>query len=330
MAALEEAWYSDKSWPRILKPLSWVFARASGYRKKTLLDTDRWRSPVPVLVVGNISVGGTGKTPVIVALVNFLIQQGLKPGVVSRGYGGKAAEYPLSLTENTRAAEAGDEPVLIFRRCACPVVVGPDRVACAQQLLTENAVDVILSDDGLQHYALDRDLEIAVIDGKRGLGNGLLLPAGPLREGPERLQEVNWVLVNGGNWGRSGIDTVDFFVRPDRFINMDSGEALAAAQWLNSPCHAVAGIGHPERFFDTLEHLGIEFQSHCFPDHHNFTASDIDFAEKVAVVMTEKDAVKCFSFADKRHWYLSVSVDLDPQFLDDVLTQIRAAALQGS
>jgi tetraacyldisaccharide 4'-kinase len=271
--------------------------------------------------VGNISVGGTGKTPLLIALVKGLQQQGFNPGVISRGYGGNASHYPYLLNAASTAAEAGDEPVTIYRQTGCAVCVGADRIAAARVLEDENC-DILLSDDGLQHYRLARDIEIAVVDGQRGLGNGWRLPVGPLRESKARLKTVDWVVVNSpsDNFALPGL--ADLFYVPmqicaHELVNLQSGEKISAAEFNSTSVHAVAGIGNPQRFQDTLTQL------HAFPDHHTYSASDLQFANNVPVVMTEKDAVKCREFAQPHWFYLPIVANLPDSFWQALLQKLE-------
>lgn len=333
MTALERAWYKSPSWSVLLVPLTWLFLAVVSVRRYWLQRRYQGHGyAVPVVVIGNISVGGTGKTPLIIALAKKLIEQGIKPGVVSRGYGGSGASSansassassaaggvghrrPMSVTANSAVEQCGDEALLIARRSGCPVVVCADRVAAIQHLLAEHTVDIVLSDDGMQHYRMHRDLEIAVIDGVRGLGNRLCLPAGPLREPPRRLRSVDMVVINGGNGDITAPgDTAEqtpvrsMMLCADTFTNLCSGETLSVEAWPHGRrVHAVAGIGNPQRFFDTLTDLGLTPRPHEFPDHHRFVVEDIRFDDDLPVIMTAKDAVKCESLADAKCWFLEV------------------------
>ncbi len=274
--------------------------------------------PTPVIVVGNISVGGTGKTPLITLLARRLLQAGYKPGVLSRGYGGTAA-YPYLVDSTSTAGEAGDEPLAIFQQTGVPVVVGPDRIANGK-LLEDLGCDVLLSDDGLQHYRLGRDLEIAVVDGQRGLGNGWRLPVGPLRESPSRLKNVDWVVVNSPlvNFSLPLVSTDPIFfipmqIVPGELIQLSTGKKIARAD-MPDKITAVAGIGNPQRFVQTLEKLGFQVALHEFSDHYHFVADDLKFANEVPVIMTEKDAVKCRKFARDNWYYLPITAELPETF----------------
>lgn len=311
------AWYGKSSWIYLLLPLSWLFGLISVVRKFILVKFLQVEINVPVIIVGNISVGGTGKTPLIIELVKYLQKQGYKPGVVSRGYGGKAPSYPYLLNAQSTAAEAGDEPLLIYGATHCAVCVAPDRVAAAQQLVSAGCT-IILSDDGLQHYRLGRVLEIAVVDGQRLFGNQHLLPVGPLRESVSRLRSVDFIVVNNAVSKEilSGYHHLHCMkVQPFVWRKIATGQdvPLANAEFV-APIHAVAGIGNPERFFKTLDSLSLSYYANTFPDHHKFCANDFSMYRNQTVVMTEKDAVKCLAFARPEWYSLIVSAHLNEHF----------------
>lgn len=322
MKRLDEHWYANSPVSLLLAPLGWLFCAVAALRRRAyrtgLLSVHRM--PVPVIVIGNITVGGTGKTPLVAWLARFLIGAGYTPGIVSRGYGGKVGNWPQPVAADSDPALVGDEAVLLARRSGCAVVVGPDRVAAARVLLEHSPCDVILSDDGLQHYRLGRDVEIAVIDGVRGFGNGRCLPAGPLREPPERLREVDLVVVNGtageGQYSMRLIEQVPRDV-------MDAGASRPLADFQGTRVHAVAGIGHPERFFKRLRALGLRIVEHPFPDHHAYSPADLDFGDGEPVLMTEKDAVKCRRFARPHLWYVPVEAQMDESFGARVLALLK-------
>lgn len=321
MNPLVSGWYQDATWLHLLRPASWLFSQLAQYKKR---QTTVWDAPVPVVVVGNINVGGTGKTPLVAWIVEQLSAAGYKPGIVSRGYGGISDEYPLLVNGQTDPREAGDEAVLLARKTGCPVAVDPDRTAAAQFLISEEACDVIVSDDGLQHYALGRDAEIAVIDGERGLGNGLCLPAGPLREPPERLAEVDMVIVNGDSQLDLGVPHLNMRVMVNSIEPLSDGGDLSEPN--NTTVHGVAGIGNPDRFFATLREMGYEVIEHRFADHHRFELTDLSFGDSLPVIMTEKDAVKCRQLlTDQIHgnfWYLDITVQPDEQVLAKLLSKL--------
>lgn len=311
---LERCWYGDCRYRFLLLPPSLLFLllvvwRRLAYRVGLFRTV---RLPVPVIVVGNLGVGGSGKTPLTLCITQWLRELGYQPGIISRGYGGHA-RAPMAVDADSDPALVGDEPLLLARRGICPVWIGRKRAEAGRQLLAHHPeVDVLVADDGLQHYALARDLEIVVVDGERGFGNSRLLPAGPLREPLGRLATVDAAVVNGGN-------PDDFILLPPSFAmrlrgatfrNLrDPARTAVAADFVGHQVHALAGIGHPQRFFDHLERLGVRAQTHAFPDHHVFTESDLPFG---TLLMTEKDAVKCAAFAPKDTWFLAVDAELEP------------------
>lgn len=269
-----------------------------------------------MIVVGNLTVGGSGKTPLVIRLIELLQEIGHRPGIISRGYKGQAKDWPRSVSPCSDPGEVGDEPVLLARRCGCPVMVGPDRIAATQALLKTHHCDIIVSDDGLQHYRLNRDLEIAVIDGNRRLGNGFCLPAGPLREPRWRLRSVDFVVGNGTAQKGEYL----MILEGERAINLvDPSVTCSLAGFRGALIHAIAGIGDPSRFFRYLQERGIRTVEHPFPDHHPFVASDLEFGDDLPVLMTEKDAVKCRKLASDSCWYVPVraqlDTDLERQFL---------------
>ena len=312
---LLQAWYQGHPALAVLWPLEQLYrCVVQGKRKRFLSgQTASYRAPVPVIVVGNITVGGTGKTPLILWLIEQCREQGWSVGVVSRGYGAQPPSLPWTVSSTDSAKIAGDEPLLIVQRTGVPLVIAPERAAAVQQLLAEQAVDVILSDDGLQHYALARDLELVLIDAARGLGNQRCLPMGPLREPVERLATVDAVLFNGAQQ-----DTAKGFamqLQPTELVHVRSGRRQPLSYFPSGQAmHAVAGIGNPPRFFNTLEGLDWQPIAHAFADHAEFTPQDLNFADDLPVLMTEKDAVKCRTFAADNCWYLQVAAQPSPAF----------------
>lgn len=310
MPGLPRFWL-DGGWPvRVLQPLAACFSatvqlRAAAYRRGWLRSH---RVGVPVIVVGNLFVGGTGKTPLVIWLAQQLRAHGCRPGVVSRGYNGQASKKPRLVEANDDPVRMGDEPVLIAGRTGMPVAVGADRVAAAELLIADRHCDLIISDDGLQHYRLERDIEIAVFDAERGAGNGHCFPAGPLREPLSRLRRVDLVLGNGGvvNGGRYA-----FRLIPGELAAVGHGSRLVEPPTLGSRIRAVAGIGHSERFFRLLRALGFCVVPQPFPDHHVFQQKDLQYAESLPIIMTEKDAVKCRQMALDGLWCLPVAADPD-------------------
>ena len=327
-AWLEGVWYGGRAAPWTLRVLARIFAALSARRRRRLQRLQR-KLPVPVVVVGNISVGGTGKTPMVVWLVEQLRAMGLSPGLVSRGYGGTARQWPQLVDQHSDPVLVGDEPVLLVRRTGCAMAVGPDRVAAVQALCAQAPVDVVISDDGLQHYRMARDFEIAVIDGVRGLGNNQLLPAGPLRESAERLEEVDLVVCNSGHIAGYGRSVVDMHVLLADAVNLRSGQRRPLAEFAGDTVHAVAGIGHPQRFFERLEAAGLSLQRHAFADHHQFQAGDLALPGEQAILMTEKDAVKCAAFATERCWSVPASAVFDARD-SKLITALLHDSLEGN
>ncbi len=309
VAAFPSFWLERGALSTALLPLAWLYGAVCQRRRRRLVESAASTAlPCPVVVVGNIFVGGTGKTPVVAWLTAELERRGMRPGIVSRGYRGRARQWPQRVTAHSDPAEVGDETVLLARRTGRPVVAGPDRLAAARYLLDNSDCNVIVSDDGLQHYRLPRTLELVVVDAARGLGNGRLLPAGPLREPPARLGEVDIVLANGGG---SALTPFFFDLIADEAVNLATGERRELAPSGFEPLvHAVAGIGHPERFFNSLRARGFTLQTHAFADHHRYNTWDLAFPGDAPVLMTEKDAVKCQRFATGREWYVPVDVRL--------------------
>ncbi|OOF51802.1 tetraacyldisaccharide 4'-kinase [Rodentibacter genomosp. 1] len=302
-------WYSHSKLAWFLLPFSFLFWLISQFRRVLfrLGLKSSYRAPKPVVIVGNLSVGGNGKTPVVVWLVEEIKKRGLRVGVISRGYGSHAKTYPLLVTAETNPHEGGDEPVLIAQRTGVPVVISANRRQAIELLLKHSNCDIIISDDGLQHYQLQRDIEIVVMDAERGLGNGFVLPAGPLRELPSRLKTVDFVITNGGKNQYS--DAVMTLV-PHYAINLKTKEKRPLSEFQFGS--AIAGIGHPPRFFTMLEKLGINLvQTQAFQDHQDFGASQLEkFPQNQPLFMTEKDAVKCREFAKENWWYVPVDAEL--------------------
>ncbi|MDP0587903.1 MAG: tetraacyldisaccharide 4'-kinase [Candidatus Endonucleobacter bathymodioli] len=323
-AAVLRAWFNDHYWIKLLAPLSFVFLCIVRWRKDFLLAKKRWEPPVPVVVVGNISVGGVGKTPVVACLAKGMQARGYKPGIVSRGFGGAGARYPALVTAMSSPKDVGDEPVMLAQQLDIPVVVDPNRVNAAYFLLKHHECNLIIADDGLQHYNLKRNVELLVIDGHRMFGNGLCLPAGPLREPEGRLQSVDLVLINGEPAFDPGVSYHSFKLLPQALmaVRPDSRNFTAVCPQ-GCRVHGVAGIGNPERFFNTLADLGFEVVVHVFPDHYCYRAEDIVFEEELPVIMTAKDAVKCTEFATPNHWYLPVATNISAHVLDHIASLIE-------
>jgi subfamily B ATP-binding cassette protein MsbA len=327
---LAQAWYTGSRWTMLLAPFAWAFERYAVRRRLRFLTGKRrsWRSPVPVIVVGNITAGGTGKTPMVIWVVEQLRALGYSPGVVSRGYGGKRGPEPLLVTPDSDPAVVGDEAPMIASRARCPVVVAPDRARAVESLLQAANCDVVVSDDGLQHYALARDLEIALIDGHRGVGNGRCLPAGPLREPVSRLESVDWVISNGLGSGIVAQETVMTLI-PTAFVRVTPGPGEARQRpedfvAAHPNVNAVAGVGNPARFALALRELGLAPVLHAQPDHHPYDGSELAFDNDWPVVCTEKDAVKIRRLTDLPAdvWYLEVEAHLPDgaaAFLEELL-----------
>jgi tetraacyldisaccharide 4'-kinase len=320
---LQHEWYGKASPNPLLLPLEALFRRAVALRQRAYREgrESSGKLPVPVIVVGNLTVGGTGKTPLTIWLAGFLKAQGFRPGIVSRGYGGAPQKQPLVVTPDTNPGLAGDEPVLIAGRTGCPVYVFPKRVEAGRALLAAHDCDLVIADDGLQHYALARAVEIAVVDGTRGFGNGHCLPAGPLREPVERLQSVDLVVWSGEAPAGSFAMTLE----GGEAVNLqDETRRRPLASFAGKPLHALAGIGNPERFFAHLRGFGLDFATREFPDHHAYRPEDLRFAGPEPLLMTEKDAVKCRAFAGPEHWYVPVEARLPAEFGDNLLTLLKA------
>jgi tetraacyldisaccharide 4'-kinase len=325
---LLQAWYHGHPALLMLRPLEWLY-RAVVQRKRANFVAGRgaiYRAPVPVVVVGNITVGGTGKTPLILYLIEHCRARGLSVAVVSRGYGAKPPSWPWRVTSEQSAAQVGDEPLLIVQRSGVALMIDPDRARAVQALLEIAHFDLILSDDGLQHYRLARDLELVLIDAARGLGNRRCLPAGPLREPLQRLRSVDALLYNGA--AADSPEGYAFTLQPTALVNLLSGERRALSTFApGQAVHAVAGIGNPQRFFNTLEALHWRPIKHAFADHAQYSLEQLTFRPEFPVLMTEKDAVKCRAFARSDWWYLAVDARPSAAFslwLDKQLDRLLA------
>lgn len=316
---IEQNWYRSFWYNSWLLPLWCLVALVVFIKRQRFLLKANRVNDVPVVVVGNISVGGTGKTPLITYLVNKARELGLRPAIVSRGYGGQSTSYPLLLQEQTAVTESGDEPYLLYHRLGCPVVVDPKRSRAAA-LAAKQGVDIIFSDDGMQHYAMTREAEILVVDGKRRFGNGWLLPVGPLREPVKRKNTVDLVLTNGEN----------FVVNASALINAKTGRELPLAGLEGKSVNAVCGIGNPGRFEQTLAELGAKVELHSFADHHAFSAADFTSLDQHRMlIMTEKDWVKCQSFAQENWWFLKVDAQLGSSSIQQVEQLLRKTVNKG-
>ena len=308
-------------------PLSWVFHVCLILRKKAYQTGlfKIYKAKYPVVVIGNITVGGTGKTPITIWLANYFISKGYKPLILSRGYGSKIGDHPIEVSRNTDVSMVGDEPLLMASKLKCPIIVHPSRT---QSLiyLDDRRFDLILCDDGLQHYQLDRDFEIAVVDGDREFGNKCLLPAGPLREPISRLSEVDVSLINNSN--QESTRGNSFNLVGKKVINLHTNEVRSIQDFEGHEVHGVAGIGNPDRFFNFLEKRKIKVKRHPFEDHYNYDSSELEFEDGLDILMTEKDMVKCRGFINKKIWYVPVEVeffDSDMKWLSDIEELTRKA-----
>ena len=305
---LNDLWYKKHPLSTLLIPLSWLFCAVVRIRRqayKRNLFTRR-NITIPIIVVGNITVGGTGKTPLVSWLGKFLKQQGFKPGIISRGYKGHAKEWPQIVHSDSDPYLVGDEPVLLARQSECPVVVSPNRFQAVSVL--EQDCDIIISDDGLQHYALHHDLRIAVVDATRGYGNQRCMPAGPLREPIDYLADIDFIILNGSK-DKMG-NTMQYQLKPLCMV-LNNQVLYNLTELQGQTVHAVAGIGNPDKFFNCLQEHGLNVHKHPFPDHHNYNHEVIKFNDNLPVIMTEKDAVKCQSFANSQHLYLPIEAKVN-------------------
>ncbi len=319
---LLDSWYKKSFWLWLLSPFSIIFnlivnLRISRYKSNI---NKVWKPNIPVIIVGNITMGGTGKTPLVKSLAKKLIKSGKKPGIVSRGYGGKFSQT-LEVGESTTYKQTGDE-AQILQKLKLPFFIDKNRPRAVKNLLNKYPeTDVIISDDGLQHYGLGRDIEIVVIDGTRRFGNSLTFPAGPLREPKSRLKKVDFIVNNGGP-----AEEGEFLMtlNPSKFIHLNSGKSYDVDNWpMHYRAHAVAGLGNPNRFFDLLMRLGFETDNHPFPDHHKFLKRDINFLDHLPIIMTEKDASKCKHFKNSKIWYLSIDAQIEDDFFNNILNKIN-------
>jgi tetraacyldisaccharide 4'-kinase len=324
-AALVDAWYRGAWWLVLLRPLEWAYRAAVWLRRKLYAGGILRQRPsgVPVVVVGNLCVGGTGKTPVVIALVEALADRGIRAGVVGRGYGGKPGMEPVEVTRDADVSVVGDEALMIVQRTGCPCVIHPDRARAVAALLRGADVDLVISDDGLQHYAMARDLEIVMYDAALAFGNGRCLPAGPLREPLSRLQAADFVLARGFD-----PQSADVVLSAGDAVNLHTGQRAAPGEIAaGGPVRAVAGIASPQQFADTLRSLGLECELHAFPDHHAYTSADIASLGEGPVIMTEKDAVKLRGLLGGDAWYLPLEAALPEALIARVAALVPAARL---
>jgi tetraacyldisaccharide 4'-kinase len=324
--ALADAWYRGDGWLILLRPLEWVFRVVVWLRRQCfecgLLGV--YRSPVPVIVVGNITLGGSGKTPTVIALVQALEHRGIRVGVVSRGYGGKTGGPPQLVSGTSLAVECGEEAVLIHQRTGCPCVVGASRSTAVQALLAQYCVDVIISDDGLQHYSLARDMEIVMYDSRSGFGNGRCLPEGPLREPLARLAQADFLLARAGE-----DQAMSVIYRSEGLINLHTAVKLPlSSEHLGTAVYAVAGLGQPGLFLSMLAEQGFQAEPKLFPDHHAYSHLDFTELHDRPIIMTEKDAVKCRDMAGSNAWYLKISAIIPDRVIDAVAALVVKTAVQ--
>jgi len=336
---LLKAWYDKAPWLRVLLPLAWLFRVLAALRRTVLLRVAGAQS-LPIIVIGNITLGGTGKTPATIALVRALQAAGYRPGVVSRGFGARPPVFPYRVNADDSSTVAGDEPLVLLRNVDVPVVLDPRRRRAAQWLAQHTDCDVIVSDDGLQHYWLRRNFEIVMVDGERGLANGYCLPAGPLREPPSRLTSADHVVINGED--RQGLmpDAANtrynqrysrLDMQAKHWVNVHTNKPRSLQDMKRYPLHAIAGIGNPQRFFGQLAALGYDdMTSRAFPDHHRYSIGDLTQKSGRTLVMTEKDAVKCRNLAGDDSWYLAISPVLAPELIEQVLAMLQARAAGGA
>ena len=317
-----DSWYKKSLWLYLLYPFSLIFSYLTSRRRRKYLKNNKksFKANVPVIVVGNLTIGGTGKTPLVKYIATELLNKGYKPGIVSRGYGGKFKET-LEVTDKTTVKETGDE-AQILSKLNLPFFIDRNRVRAVKKLTQNHNCDVIISDDGLQHYSMNRDIEIAVIDGKRRFGNNLTFPAGPLRESSKRIKSVDFVINNSGPTEEN---EYLMNISPSKFVHLKSGKKYSIDEWpMHNQVHAVAGLGNPGRFFDLLSKLGFDLIRHPYPDHHNFQSSDIFYLDHLPIVMTEKDAAKCKVFDNNKIWYLTIDADVNNKFIDKLIKKLKS------
>ena len=316
-----DSWYKKSLWLYLLLPFSLVFSYLTYRRRRKFVKSKKlsYKSEIPLIVVGNLTIGGTGKTPLVAYIASELVKKGYKPGLVSRGYGGKFRET-LHVTNDTPVKQTGDE-AQILSKLNLPFYIDKNRVRAIKTLEENHDCDVIISDDGLQHYNMNRDIEIVVIDGKRRFGNNLTFPAGPLRESKTRLSSVDFIVNNSGPTQE---DEHLMNISPAKFVHLKSGKSYPIEKWpMHKQVHAVAGLGNPGRFFDLLARLGFEIIRHPFPDHHNFDESNIFYLDHLPIIMTEKDASKCRSFDNNKIWYLTIEADVSDKFIEELDSKLK-------
>ena len=324
---IEQSWYQKKLWLWLLWPLSLLTKFAANRRREKFISQPglSWKPDIPVIVVGNVVVGGTGKTPMVIWLTKLLENKGYRPGIVSRGYGGSSPKNPIIVDDSTSVKISGDEPVIIYKNTLRPVCISSNRISAVRKLLKDTDTNIVISDDGLQHYKMDRDLEIVIFDGNRGVGNGLCLPAGPLREPLDRIEDADFFV--------SSSKIIDLNTKHHKYLmnyqpiewaRISDNKRFRADSWpLSKNVHAVAGISNPAKFYKTLSGLGLNPIHHSFPDHYQFSEEDLDFDDTLPIIMTEKDAVRCLDMKNKNLWYLSVEAKFEEKALaEQILTKI--------
>jgi tetraacyldisaccharide 4'-kinase len=322
---LTNSWYSLQWWNFLLLPFSFFYYAIISCRRLCyrlgVFKRHKFSVPnkfsVPIIIVGNITVGGTGKTPLVIYLIEQLRNHGFRPAVISRGYGRKT-KYAKEVHVDSSVGEVGDEPLLIKLRTQCPVFVASRREKAIAAILKHTDANIIISDDGLQHYAMDRDIEIVVLDGLRRFGNGFLLPAGPLREPVGRLDQVDFVVNNGDD----RVNEIMLSLAVDKLVHLKTGKPVSLQDFEGKQVNAIAGIGHPKRFFNTLISQGIKVIPHSFPDHYFYRASDLNFANDLPMLMTEKDRIKCMHCMTDNMYYLTVKVELSDSFMAQLLEKL--------
>lgn len=328
MNGLVNSWYKTHPLRWLLWPLSVLYCAIICLRR-TLYKIGFYKQHhlnVPVIIVGNISVGGTGKTPLVIWLAKQLKDAGFRPGIISRGYGGKAEYYPQSVTPLSDPRVVGDEPIIISRQSECPMMVAPKRVDAAKQLLEQFDCNIIIADDGLQHYALGRDIEIVVVDSQRLFGNEYCLPAGPLREPLSRLNQIDFIVYNGSTNSAEYAMTTS----QGQAINLLNPNIRRELNSFNKKTvHSIAGIGNPTRFFKQLTRHGITLMPHEFADHHPYSEDDLEFNDDLDILMTEKDAVKCQHFAKKNMWYIPIEASISGKLEQHLFTKLAGLPPHG-
>ncbi len=320
---IDSLWYKNNILAYFLWPISVIFKLMTYVRRFFLQKFCQKKFSLPIIVVGNISVGGVGKTPLVIAIADKFTQDGFKVGIVSRGYKSSLSHVPYLVKKSDKASLVGDEPLLLAMRTGCSVVIDPDRCRAVDYLIEYCKPDIIISDDGLQHYKMGREVEIAVIDASRGCGNGFCLPAGPLRESSNRLEQVDFIIINGEKDNYNFSNAYKMVLEPEELRAGITGEPIKN---LNSKALAIAGIGNPDRFFKTLSTLGLETENQGYPDHYMFRQEDFIGVSK-PIIMTEKDFVKCKDFADDRMYFLAVSAIISDEFWDRL--KIKVANFSG-